>query len=201
MNASRESVAHRLDTVSSPNQLDISRFASPDKAKSTRPTKRQTTPAGNQPASTRKKQSIQKAAAVQHKKTKKGARIRQHIHLVTPARLFCAVFVAVLCVSLIYSQMVLTVETHKLSQCETELKTLQSEHVSLMSKYEQKYNADYIAEYAENTLGMVKLNASQIEYIELSGKEGIEVSASAPSTGGVVGSLVRGFTALLEYLR
>lgn len=201
MKASRESVAYRLDAVSSPNQLDTSRFDAPGQAKIARPAERQTTPAGNQPASVRKQQSTQKAATVQHKKTKKGARIRQHIRLVTPARLFCAVFVAILCVSLIYSQMVLTVETHKLSQNETDLKTLQSEHVSLMSKYEQKYNADYIAEYAENTLGMVKLNASQIEYIELSGKEGIEVSASAPSTGGVVGSLVRGFTALLEYLR
>ena len=115
--------------------------------------------------------------------------------------LFCAIFVAAVCVCLIYSQMLLTVETHKLSSCEADLKTLESEHVSLMSKYEQQYSAEYIADYAENTLGMVKLNSSQIEYIELAGEGGIEVSASAPVTGGVVGSLVRGFTALLEYLR
>ena len=95
----------------------------------------------------------------------------------------------------------LTVKTHELSQCENELKVLESAHVSLMSKYEQQYSAEYIADYAENTLGMVKLNTSQIEYIELADRSGIEVSASAPTTGGVVGSLVRGFTALLEYLR
>ena len=95
----------------------------------------------------------------------------------------------------------LTVKTHELSQCENELKVLESAHVSLMSKYEQQYNADYIAEYAENTLGMVKLSTSQIEYIELARQEGIDVTSSAPTTGGVVGSLVRGFTALLEYLR
>ncbi len=200
MKASRESVAYRLDAASSPNQLDTSRFEAP--ARKTLPAQTDNRkPVGRQPASKKKKQLAAKQQAGKAKKTKKGARIRQHIRLVTPARLFCAIFVAAICVCLIYSQMLLTVETHKLSSCEADLKTLESEHVSLMSKYEQQYNAEYIADYAENTLGMVKLNNSQIEYIELAGEEGIEVSSSAPVTGGVVGSLVRGFTALLEYLR
>lgn len=194
MKASRESVAYRLDAASSPNQLDTSRFEAPERKKPTQTERRE--PVGRQPASKQGTQNARKA-----KKTKKGARIRQHIRLVTPARLLCAIFVAAVCVCLIYSQMLLTVETHKLSSCEADLKTLESEHVSLMSKYEQQYSAEYIADYAENTLGMVKLNSSQIEYIELAGEGGIEVSASAPVTGGVVGSLVRGFTALLEYLR
>ncbi len=190
--ASRESVAYRLDAASSPNQLDTGRFAQPEKSGVR---EQQSKPEGRQPASKRKQ------AAGQNKKTKKGARIRQRIRLVTPARLFCAAFVGILCVSLIYSQMMLTVRTHELSQCESDLKVLESAHVSLMSKYEQQYNADYIAEYAENTLGMVKLSTSQVEYIELARQEGIDVTSSAPTTGGVVGSLVRGFTALLEYLR
>lgn len=203
MKASRESVAYRLDAASPPaQQLDTSRFEAPERKKPTRTAQRAT---AERPAtrgrSTAQKARKKKPVAAQRKKTKKGARIRQRIRLVTPARLFCAVFAAALCVGLIYSQMMLTVATHKLSDSETQLKTLESEHVSLMSKYEQQYNADYIAEYAENTLGMVKLNPSQIEYIELAGEEGIEVSSSAPATGGLVGSLVRGFTALLEYLR
>ncbi|HJC21902.1 MAG TPA: hypothetical protein H9707_09120 [Candidatus Butyricicoccus avicola] len=203
MKASRESVAYRLDAASPPaQQLDTSRFEAPERKKPARTAQRAT---AERPAtrgrSTAQKARKKKPVAAQRKKTKKGARIRQRIRLVTPARLFCAVFAAVLCVGLIYSQMMLTVATHKLSDSETQLKTLESEHVSLMSKYEQQYNADYIAEYAENTLGMVKLNPSQIEYIELAGEEGIEVSSSAPATGGLVGSLVRGFTALLEYLR
>ena len=203
MKASRESVAYRLDAASPPaQQLDTSRFEAPERKKPVRTAQRAT---AERPAtrgrSTAQKARKKKPVAAQRKKTKKGARIRQRIRLVTPARLFCAVFAAVLCVGLIYSQMMLTVATHKLSDSETQLKTLESEHVSLMSKYEQQYNADYIAEYAENTLGMVKLNPSQIEYIELAGEEGIEVSSSAPATGGLVGSLVRGFTALLEYLR
>lgn len=203
MKASRESVAYRLDAASPPaQQLDTSRFAAPERQKPARTAQRAT---AERPAtrvrSTARKAEAKKTAAAQRKKIKKGARIRQRIRLVTPARLFCAAFAAALCVGLIYSQMMLTVATHKLSDSETQLKTLESEHVSLMSKYEQQYNADYIAEYAENTLGMVKLNPSQIEYIELAGEEGIEVSSSAPTTGGLVGSLVRGFTALLEYLR
>ncbi|MBS5144189.1 MAG: hypothetical protein KHY89_01555 [Butyricicoccus pullicaecorum] len=191
--ASRDSAAYQLDAASSPDQLDTSRFAQPEKSDVQQ---QQSKPEGRQPASKQKQ-----TAGRHHKKTKKGTQIRQRIQLVTPARLFCAVFVGILCTCLIYSQMMLTVKTHELSQCESELKVLESAHVSLMSKYEQQYNADYIAEYAENTLGMVKLSTSQIEYIELARQEGIDVTSSAPTTGGVVGSLVRGFTALLEYLR
>ncbi len=192
IHASRESVAYRMDAASSPDQLDTSRFAQPE-TKAAR--ERQSKPEGRQPAPNHEQ------TAAQTTKKKRGDKVRQKIRLVTPARLFCAVFVAILCVSLIYSQMMLTVKTHELSQCESDLKVLESAHVSLMSKYEQQYNADYIAEYAENTLGMVKLSTSQVEYIELAREAGIEVTSSAPTTGGVVGSLVRGFTALLEYLR
>ncbi len=192
IHASRESIAYRMDAASSPDQLDTSRFAQPQ-TKAAR--ERQSKPEGRQPAPNHKQ------TATRTTKKKRGEKVRQKIRLVTPARLFCAVFVAILCVSLIYSQMMLTVKTHELSQCESDLKMLESTHVSLMSKYEQQYNVDYIAEYAENTLGMVKLSTSQVEYIELAREAGIEVTSSAPTTGGVVGSLVRGFTALLEYLR
>lgn len=202
MEAIRDSVAYWLDAGSSSNQTATSRFQTPRRTRRTETSRHKPAESPAKAAQRTNNHLVDTKKRVAHNaKLKKGARIRQRIRLVTPARLFCATFVAVLCVSLIYSQMMLTIHTHSLSSCETELKVLQSEHVSLMSKYEQRYNADYIADYAENTLGMVKLGASQIEYIELSGKGGIEVSSSAPSTGGVVGSLVRGFTALLEYLR
>lgn len=190
--ASRESVAYQMDAASSPDQLNTSRFTQPEQSAVQ---EQQLKPEGRQPAPKNKQTTGNK------KKTKKGVRIRQRIQLVTPARMFCAVFVGILCTSLIYSQMMLTVKTHELSACRSDLEILESAHVSLMSKYEQQYNADYIARYAENTLGMVKLSASQVEYIELARQEGIDVTSSAPTTGGVVGSLVRGFTALLEYLR
>ncbi len=192
MHASRESVAYQVDAASSPDQLYTSRFGQQQTKAAPKQTEK---PARKQSASGHKK------AAARTSKKKTVQKVRQKIRLITPARLFCAVFVAILCVSLVYSQMMLTIKTHELSQCESDLKVLESTHVSLMSKYEQQYNADYIAEYAENTLGMVKLGAGQIEYIELAREAGIEVTSSAPTTGGVVGSLVRGFTALLEYLR
>ncbi len=192
MHASRESVAYQMDAASSPDQLYTSRFG---QQQTEAAPKRQEKPAGRQPALEHKK------TAARTSKKKTVQKVRQRIRLVTPARLFCAAFIAILCASLVYSQMMLTIKTHELSQCESDLKVLESTYVSLMSKYEQQYNADYIAEYAENTLGMVKLGAGQIEYIELAREAGIEVTSSAPTTGGVVGSLVRGFTALLEYLR
>ena len=91
MKASRESVAYRLDAASSPNQLDTSRFEAPERKKPTQTERRE--PVGRQPASKQGHKSPDTA-----KKTKKGTHIRQRIRLVTPARLFCAVFVAAVCV-------------------------------------------------------------------------------------------------------
>lgn len=173
--ASRESVAYRLDSDVMP---ETDRFTS----------------GGKKPAA-------KSAAPKERQKTKKGARIRQKFRLVTPARLFCAIFVAVLCVGMIYSQMRLTQLTNDISKRQSTLEELDSAHVALLSKYEQKYSADYIADYAENSLGMVKMSSGQVEYVELSNPGEFEVSQDVATIGGAVGGLVRGFTAILEYLR
>ena len=100
-----------------------------------------------------------------------------------------------------HSQMRLTQLTNQISERQATLEDLASEQVALTSKYEQQYNADFIADYAENTLGMVKLGTAQVEYLELSSPDEIEVSRDTATISGAVGGLVRGFTAILEYLR
>ena len=95
----------------------------------------------------------------------------------------------------------LTQLTNQISERQATLEDLASEQVALTSKYEQQYNADFIADYAENTLGMVKLGTAQVEYLELSSPDEIEVSRDTATISGAVGGLVRGFTAILEYLR
>ena len=174
--ASRESVAYRLDE----DGVDTSRFAGGDK-------KRRSS-AGAEPEKGKKKGA-------------RGVRMRRKIRLVTPARLFCGIFVVFMCAGMIYSQMRLTQLTNQISERQVTLEDLASEQVALTSKYEQQYNADFIADYAENTLGMVKLGTAQVEYLELSSPDEIEVSRDTATISGAVGGLVRGFTAILEYLR
>ena len=140
------------------------------------------------------------SAPVEHKAAsgKKTARIRR---LVTPLRAVSVILIALMGVALIYSNMQITELTSQIGEREATLSELKSTGVSLNAKREEMYSADYIADYAQNKLGMVKVDASQMEYIELSNPEKIEGSGTGASGSGAGGTLVRGFTAVLEYLR
>ena len=131
------------------------------------------------------------------KKLAKAAKAR----LVTPLRAVAAVIMAALCLAMVYSNMQLTELTSEISAREATLAEMKSTTVSLTTKREEMYSTSYIEDYAQNVLGMVKLDAGQMEYVELSNPEKIEVTGTGASVSGAVGSLVRGFTAVLEYLR
>lgn len=132
---------------------------------------------------------------------KQQAQAAKKIRLVTPLRAAAVLMMAVLCLAMVYSNMQLTELTSDISAREASLAELQSTTVSLTTKREETYSTAYIEDYAQNVLGMVKVDASQMEYVELSNPERIEVTGTGASVSGAVGSLVRGFTAVLEYLR
>lgn len=146
---------------------------------------------------TRKRRQLHvvKSAPVKQEKTAKKRR------LVTPLRAAAVLLMAVLCLAMVYSHMQLTELTSEIGAREATLAELQSTTVSLTTKREETYSTAYIEDYAQNVLGMVKVDASQMEYVELSNPEKIEVTGTGASVSGAVGSLVRGFTAVLEYLR
>ena len=132
---------------------------------------------------------------------KQQAKAVKKSRLVTPLRAAAVLMMAVLCLAMVYSNMQLTELTSDISAREASLAELQSTTVSLTTKREETYSTAYIEDYAQNVLGMVKVDASQMEYVELSNPERIEVTGTGASVSGAVGSLVRGFTAVLEYLR
>ena len=131
----------------------------------------------------------------------KQAKTAKKRALVTPLRAAAVIMMAALCLAMVYSHMQLTELTSEISAREATLAELQSTTVSLTTKREETYSTAYIEDYAQNVLGMVKVDASQMEYVELSNPEKIEVTGTGASVSGAVGSLVRGFTAVLEYLR
>lgn len=71
------------------------------------------------------------------------------------------------------------VETNRLFGETTELKeqleTLESENIALAAEYESRTSLKNVEEYAQNTLGLTKLDKSQIEYVEFEGNTVIEV--------------------------
>lgn len=63
-------------------------------------------------------------------------------------------------------------EIHDLEQ---ELKNLQSENITLAAEYEARTSLKNVEDYAENVLGLKKLDKAQIEYIELPSDRVIEI--------------------------
>lgn len=120
---------------------------------------------------------------------------------VTPLRVLFTAAVVALCMTLLYNQMHLTKLTKEIGEQKTTLENLQSEYVSLKTQQEQALSISYVEEYAQSTLGMVKMDPSQVEYIEMTNPEVTEVSNTGATLGDAVANLMRSFTAVLEYLR
>ena len=129
-------------------------------------------------------------------------RVRKRIrHAVTPVRVLFTAAVVALCMTLLYNQMHLTRLTKEIGEQQAALDELQSEYVSLKTQQEQALSISYVEEYAQDTLGMVKMDPSQVEYIEMTNPEVTEVSNAGATLGDAVANLMRSFTAVLEYLR
>ncbi len=94
------------------------------------------------------------------------------------------------------------VETNRLfneiSKLESELASLQSENLALAAEYESVTSLKNVEDYAENVLGLQKLDKAQIEYVELEGDTVIEVVETQSQNIFVM--LKSWFADLCEYL-
>lgn len=99
------------------------------------------------------------------------------MRLLTPQRFFAAAVIVVLAVLMIYCQMQLTVLNGQINSMQSDIQTLESEYITLESRREQVLSADNIEAYAADVLGMVKMDYTSVEYIELSNPDQIELAA------------------------
>ena len=93
-------------------------------------------------------------------------------------------------------------ENARLRQQITELK---SDENALNAKKEQLYNLAYVEDYARNVLGMVKLDKSQVHYVEMDSGDRMVLAEASVSGGGDQGAslldrLAKTFSTVLEYL-
>lgn len=117
------------------------------------------------------------------------------------AVILACVFAVALGIVASYMQLAaINLENAKLRQ---EITKLESEENALNAKKEQMYNLAYVEDYAQNVLGMVKMDKSQIHYLEMdSGDKMVLAEASMPGdTGtGLMDRLSQAFSTVLEYL-
>ena len=118
------------------------------------------------------------------------------------AMIVCAFAVALVIVSNYMQLASINLQNAKMRQ---EIARLQDEENALNAKKEQMYNLSYVEEYAENRLGMVKLDKSQVNYVEMDTGDRMVLAAAvaqpAQAGGQVMDMLSQAFSAVLEYLR
>ena len=117
--------------------------------------------------------------------------------------LACVFAVALVIVSGYMQLAAVNLENAKMRQ---EITRLKDEQNALNAKKEQMYNLSYVEDYAENKLGMVKLDKSQVHYMEMDSGSHMVLAAAAPggdtATRGadLMSRLAQSFSAVLEYL-
>ena len=129
-----------------------------------------------------------------------GSRPKRRAGALRAQQLACFGLVLAIAGAILYSHMTLTRLTREAATQEAALETLGSEYVALKAQQDRALSLSYVEDYAHNTLGMVKMDNNQIEYIEMNNPDRIEVAQETTSLSGAMSGLVRSFNAILEYL-
>ena len=83
-------------------------------------------------------------------------------------------------------------------QEETNVNVLRQENVSMATRLEQKSSQKVVEDYAENVLGMQKLDNAQVEYISLESGNKVEIPEQKT---GMIEKIKSTFDSLVEYLK
>lgn len=109
-----------------------------------------------------------------------------------------SVLAALLLGSVIYTLDRRNTVYNKLSAKNNELTLMEAENVRLQSELESRMTARNVEDYAENVLGMQKIDSSQIEYIKIQTDDVVNIPKSKESIGAKIKNL---FVRCVEYFR
>lgn len=114
-----------------------------------------------------------------------------------------AVFFLTIVAVLICSTVVITLDRRnrvysEITSANAQLATLQAENVRIRSELDAKVSIKNIEDYAENVLGMTKIDNSQIEYIKIQNSDVINVPEKEKSIFAKVGNFIE---KCVEYLK
>lgn len=91
--------------------------------------------------------------------------------------------------------------TKKVEDKQAQLAQLESECTLLKAKKENSVDLSQVENYAENVLGLVKLDRSQEEYLELQKNDQVQVNEGSSGVEKLASSFVKSFSAILSFLR
>ncbi len=111
------------------------------------------------------------------KKTKAQLRAEQRRSTVKTMKVLaiCAMFLSVIAFQ-IYSQVQVDELDRELNKINSEISVLESENTRLNMELDSRISLDKVDDYAQNVLGMVKVENYQVSYVDLSSADTVEVS-------------------------
>ena len=126
-------------------------------------------------------------------------RSREHIRKLVIAAMIAIVMAGAVGTVVGYIQV--TDLTKKVEDKQAQLAQLESECTSLKAKKENSVDLSQVENYAENVLGLVKLDRSQEEYLELQKNDQVQVNEGSSGVEKLASSFVKSFSAILSFLR
>lgn len=109
-----------------------------------------------------------------------------------------SVLAAVLLGSVIYTFDRRNTVYNKVASKNSELTLMEAENVRLQSELESRMTAKNVEDYAENVLGMQKIDSSQIEYIKIQTDDVVNIPQPEESFGTKIKNF---FDSCVEYFR
>ena len=82
-----------------------------------------------------------------------------------------------------------------------ELLELQSENTYLKAQQDKILSLAVVEQKAINELGMMKMDKSQIEYVDLSSPDKVEIAHTSVNMSNIFSKLATSLSALLEYIK
>lgn len=141
--------------------------------------------------------NAQGAEAQRAIKYKKNPALKQKTISVVAVIGIC-LLVAVVLGTMIYGRVEISSLCSEQTRQEEQLAQLQGENVSLQSELAQKTNMSKVEEYAENELGLKKLDKSQIEYVTVESDSVAKVVKAEDDN--VFVKIKHWFSSVLEYI-
>ena len=105
---------------------------------------------------------------------------------------------AVLLGSVIYSLDKRNTAYNKVAALNNQLSLAEAENVRLQSELESRMSAKHVEEYAENVLGMKKIDSSQIKYIRIQTDDVVSIPQQ---DDGLIAKVKGFFESCVEYFR
>jgi len=134
--------------------------------------------------------------------TKRKPRAKHKVHLSFLTGL-CCVGAAAIAALMLMSYLNLTIINDEIAQLQNEYLELQNKNVLLQTEYESRYDLNEIEDYAVNTLGMIKLERSQVEYVEIANPDSIRAISPEDNdaTSYITANFVKSFNAVLDFIQ